>query len=84
MDPNLEQRLLAIEKKLDENMVVIKKVRRTQQIAAATKALYWMLLIGLGVVSISFIKPYFEQIKTIYGFSSPNLDNYSELIKAIQ
>lgn len=87
MDPNLDARLKAIEKTLDENNHLLRKMRRNQQIATATKLLYWAVLIILGIVSVSFIKPYLTQLGEAYGIGggdTKSTTDYSDLLKTLK
>ena len=69
MDPNLDARLSAIEKKLDEAMTILSGMRRTQRTASVMRWLYWVLIIGLGIASIYLIQPYIEQLGAAYGLT---------------
>ena len=84
MDIQLEDRLRSIERKLDENTAILKKIRRSQRMAAATKLLYWVVIIVLGIVSISFVKSYVTGLHDAYGLGGENGEGgnqYAELLK---
>ncbi len=90
MDIELEQRLRAIEKTLTENNAMLRKLRRGQKLAQATKIVYWIVLIALGFISIALIKPYISQLGASYGLNnsadertSSSTTDYSDLIKTL-
>ncbi|MFZ4500554.1 MAG: hypothetical protein ACOYMZ_03660 [Minisyncoccia bacterium] len=67
MDPLLDARLKAIENKLDETTKILVAMRRAQKTAAVMKWLYWLVIIGVGIMSLYLIQPYLEQLKGAYG-----------------
>lgn len=67
MEPLLDARLKAIENKLDETTKLLAAMRRAQKTAAVMKWLYWLVIIGVGIMSLYLIQPYLEQMKSAYG-----------------
>ena len=67
MDPLLDARLTAIEKQLTETNVLVRKIRRSSQIASYTRMAYWVLVILLAFGSFYFIQPYLGQLGAAYG-----------------
>ncbi|HVT63139.1 MAG TPA: hypothetical protein VHD33_06620 [Legionellaceae bacterium] len=89
MDQELGERLQAIEKKVDDTNSVVRKLYRSNRRATAVKALYWIILIVLGVISISLIKPYIGELKDAYGLggdtpSSSSPSSYTDLLNSIK
>ena len=66
METELDNRLRAIEKKLDETHTMVRKMRGAQKRAVAMKLAYWAFLIILGIIATSMIKPYITQLKDAY------------------
>lgn len=66
MDPLLDARLKSIESKLEETTKLLTAMRRAQKTAAVMKWLYWLMIIGLGIMSLYLIQPYLEQLKGAY------------------
>ena len=82
MEPNLQNQLNGqinnsnngLSQKIDdlialtkENNELLRKVRRTQQIAQITRVFYWIVIIGLAFGSFYFLQPYLESLKGLYG-----------------
>jgi type II secretory pathway component PulM len=86
MDPQLDQRLSAIEKQLMETNKIVSKLAHAQIAARNRKLVYWGIIIVLTIISFYSIKPYIEQLKDAYSLgdsdSSTNAD-YSDLLKGI-
>lgn len=83
MDPQLDQRLTAIEKKLDDMNAVISRMHRSARNARNRRILYWIIIIALTLFSFYSIKPYLEQLKDAYG-SIEGMGQYSDLLKDIK
>ena len=87
METELDTRLRAIEKKLDDTYTMVRKMRGAQQRAMAAKIAYWLFLIILGFIAVGMIKPYIAQLGEAYGIGGTNGTNaptdYSELLKTL-
>lgn len=86
MDPELHERLTAIEKKLDDISKVVIGMRHSQRATRNRKLLYWAVVIVISFVSYISIKPYLEQLKEAYGFTEKiktTNTNYGELLKEL-
>ncbi len=86
MDQELSDRLSKIEKIVSDNNAMLSKMRRAQKNAAYMRILYWLVIIGLAVVSIYFIMPYLGQLGAAYGIggstdSSSTTSTLSNLLK---
>lgn len=94
MDQNLEERLNTIEKKIDENHVILVRIRRVQRNAGLFRLFYWLLIIGLTAGSFYFIQPYLQQISEVYsGFQDtqqdikntiPDIGNLNKLLEQVK
>lgn len=78
-----DQRLDAIEKKLDDTYKIVRKMRGAQKRAAALKVAYWAVIIILGFVAVEAIKPYLEQLSDAYGNVTETSQSYSDLLKTL-
>ncbi len=67
MDPLLDARLKSIESKLDETTKILSSMRRAQKTASVMRWLYWLVIIGIGIISLYLIQPYLEQLRSAYG-----------------
>ena len=67
MDPLLDARLKSIESKLDETTKILGGMRRAQKTASVMRWLYWLVIIGISLVSLYLIQPYLEQLGGAYG-----------------
>lgn len=84
MEPNIDQRLRAIEEKLDETYTMVRKMRGAQKRATALKLAYWAFLIILGIIAASMIKPYIAQLGEVYGVGAgDSTASYGDLLKSI-
>jgi hypothetical protein len=86
MDIELDNRLRAIEKKLDETHTMVRKMRGAQKRAVAVKLAYWAFLIILGIIAVSTIRPYIAQLREAYGLgenSASESAGYADLLKML-
>lgn len=84
MQPTTDQRLDAIEKKLDDTYTMVRKMRGAQKRATALKLAYWAFLIILGIIAASMIKPYIAQLGEAYGIGTrDSTGSYGDLLKSI-
>ncbi len=83
MEQQILDRLSALEKMVADNNHMLRKIQRRARAAAALKIVYWLILIGLGVISISLIKPYIDQLKDMYSSVNTQASDYSELLKSL-
>lgn len=94
MDQQLDERLSAIEKKLDENHAILIRMRRVQRNAGLFRIFYWLVIIGLTAGSFYFIQPYLQQITSVYsGFQDtqesiknniPDVGNLNKLLEQVK
>lgn len=94
MDTNIEERLLAIEKKVTENNAILIKMRRVQRNAHLFRLFYWIIIISITAGSLYYIKPYLDQLAEMYsGFqntqetiknSIPDVGNINKLLEQIK
>lgn len=90
MDPLLDARLKSIESKLEETTKILTAMRRAQKTAAVMKWLYWLVIIGLGIMSLYLIQPYLEQLKGAYGLigggseNGESSNNYGDLLDQLK
>ncbi len=67
MEQEVQARLDRMEKMISDNNVMLKKMRHSQKNAFYMRIAYWVVIIILGIVSISFITPYLTQLGAAYG-----------------
>jgi hypothetical protein len=67
MEPELQARLDRMEKMISDNNAMLKRTRQAQKNAFYMRIAYWLLIIILGIVSLSFISPYLTQLGAAYG-----------------
>lgn len=94
MDQSLDERLKAIEKKLEENHAILVRIRRVQRNGHLFRLIYWLVIIGLAFGAFYFIEPYLRQISQIYnGFQSssqgvqnaiPDITHLNELLDQLK
>lgn len=90
MEPILDVRLSAIEKKLDETVKILSSMRKAQRTASVMRWLYWAVIIGFGIASIYLIQPYISQLGSAYGIGSGDEENgtstnkYSDILNQLK
>ena len=84
MEPLLEDRLSAIEKKVDQTLALVTQMRRVQRNAHLVKIGYWLLLIVIAIISYSFIKPYISSLGEAYGLGDKEGSSYADTLKQLQ
>jgi hypothetical protein len=62
-----------------ENNRVIRKIRRTQNIATISRIFYWVLIIGVTVGAFYFVQPYVDQLSQYTKGAGINLDSLKNL-----
>ncbi len=83
MEQELDTRLKAMEKKIDDMNNVVSKMHRSQRNARNRKMLYWAVIIVLSIISYYSIKPYLTELKNAYGVGEESTSNYADLLKSI-
>ena len=63
---NLNEKIDELIGLIKENTVIVRKVRRGQQIAQLTRVFYWVVIIGLGFGSFYFLQPYLGGLLNLY------------------
>jgi hypothetical protein len=85
MENHIEERLNAIEAKLNDIERVVVKTRKVQKQAATIRAVYWVFIILLAFGSFYFIQPFITQLKDMYGFSGASeSQDLQELLRQLQ
>lgn len=93
MDQHLDERLTAIEKKLEENHTLLVRIRRVQRNARLFRLVYWIIIIGVTLGAFYYIEPYLRQITQIYtGFQEgqqslnalPDVRNFDQLLDQLK
>ena len=80
MEPQLDQRLKAIEERISDIDKKVTKIRSAQKTAFAMKGVYWVFIILLGFGALYYVQPYIEQIKGIYSGAQSDLDSFNSLL----
>jgi hypothetical protein len=84
VEPSLEKKLDELMELTTENNRMLHRMRRVQRWAAAMRALYWLLIIGLAFGSFYFVKPYFEQLTKVYTQGAANFSTIQTEFSNIQ
>jgi len=50
----------------EENNKLLKKMRRSQQIASFMRVLYWIIILGVTFGAFYLLQPYVEQVVNMY------------------
>jgi len=79
MEPELKQKLDNIQKLAEENNTMLKHVRRGQRWTSFFQAVYWLIIISLGVGTFYFIQPYFNQAQKFIKDSGASIDQLRNL-----
>ncbi|MEI6022686.1 MAG: hypothetical protein WCQ32_02505 [bacterium] len=66
MDPILDKRLSALEAAIEENTIILKRMRSAQRIATAFRMFYWVMIFLLGFGALYFVKPYLGQLGAVF------------------
>jgi hypothetical protein len=75
MNPELDERLRLLEKKVDDTYKIVYQMRRVQRNANLFKLFYWLIIIALGVISLFLIKPYISTLGEAYGITGGDTKN---------
>jgi hypothetical protein len=89
---SFDERLRAIEEKVTENNKMLHHLRNGQKNARFMKIVYFAIIVGMGYVSYTSIKPYLAQLQEVYGTvtdikdktSGLNLNSVTDLLKGIK
>ena len=81
MDPKVEERLVQLEAKIEDNNVILHKLYRVQRNAMIFRAVYWVFIILLSVGAFYFVQPLLDQFKGVYDFGgSADANTFRDLI----
>jgi hypothetical protein len=75
MNEEINDRLIAIEKMVNDNNQLLVKMRRAQKNAAYVRMGYWAILIIATIASFYFVQPYISQLGAAYGLGSSTDSN---------
>lgn len=84
MEPDLEKKLDEILELTIDNNRMLHRMRRMQRWSSVMRGLYWLLIIGLAFGSFYFVKPYFEQLTTVYTQGAANFQTIQKEFSTIQ
>lgn len=90
MDPLLAARITALETKIEENTALLVKMHKSQQRAAYVRMAYWAIILFLTFGSLVAIKPYIQQLTSVYSVGSgampttSSLTDYGGILKQLQ
>ncbi len=79
MDPVIEKKLDELLVLTGENNKMLHKMRKAQQRANVTRILYWIVIIGLALGATYYIKPYINQVLSIYSEGASSLNTVQDL-----
>lgn len=86
MDLDINQRLNILEKKIEENTILVQKIHKRQNRERLMKYVYWGIMILMSIVSLIIIKPYISQLGEAYGLGDEDgkfNDDYSQLLNSL-
>jgi hypothetical protein len=81
MDSEDRQKLNRALELSEENNKLIKKLVRAMRWGRLVRAIYWIILIAISVGSLYVIKPYLDQLKSIYGTIGDTTTKINSILK---
>jgi hypothetical protein len=75
MTPEERALLSKIADKVEENSDILHSMRRSMRFARIMSFVYWIFIIGSAVGAYYFIQPYLDQLLSIYGGASSDLQS---------
>ncbi len=63
----------------EENNAMLRKIRRSMRWSWISRALYWVLLIGISIGAFYFVQPYIDQLMGVYGGIQGDVQNIQGL-----
>ena len=92
--PEENKKLEEVYELVKENNSMLKKVRRVQKNAMLIRVLYWFVIVAIALGAFYYIKPYMENLISVYTNTAdtfnnleqniPDVGNINELLKQIQ
>lgn len=58
-----------------ENNKMLRQIRRAQKWASFLRAVYWLVIIGLGIGTFYFLEPYIDQAKSFIANPAEGVKN---------
>ncbi len=83
MDEHINERLTAIENKLEENNRILVRMRRVQRNSQLFRLFYWLVIVGLTLGAFYYIEPYLKQLTQIYSGIQDTQQNIQKAIPDI-
>jgi len=62
MDPRIEKLIDLVQ----ENNQILRKMRRSQQIASFMRVLYWLIILGVGFWTFYILQPYIQGLQDLW------------------
>lgn len=82
--PKLEEKLDELMDMVDENQVLLKKIERRLYWSQAIKIIYWVVIIGIGVLGYYAALPYLQQLQNTYDGLQNGVSSVTELFQKEQ
>lgn len=84
MDPEVKKLLEESIKLSKENNVLLVKIRNVQKWGQIARIFYWVLIVGMAVGALYFIKPYLGNLLNLYSGGVSGINNISEITKNLK
>jgi len=62
-----------------ENNILLKKVRRFQNLSRLSKIFYWIVIIAIALGAFYFLQPVIEKFTSVFDKVIPGLENIQDL-----
>ncbi len=80
-DVKLEDKLEELMDMVDENRALLKKIEQRMRVNQAIKVVYWVIIVGLGVLGYYAAQPYLERIQGAYQGIQSSVDSVSDIFQ---
>ena len=84
MTPEEKSLLERTYKMAEENNAILRGIRRSNRWSTVFRVLYWVIIIGLGVVSYYFVQPYLTTAMNLYNQVQSQIHNVQAGLNEVQ
>jgi hypothetical protein len=82
MTPEEKELLNRIAKTVDENNIMLHKIRSSMRWASVWRWIYWIVIIGVSVGAFYYIQPYLDTLVNKYTGAQNGVSSFQNLMKS--
>lgn len=78
MDPKERKMLEETYRLSKENNKILRGIRSSNRWNSFRRALYWLILLAIGIIGYMYLKPYLEQLQATYNAIQGGVEDFND------